>query len=202
MIIKRFAVHSYTQTFFTIGTFYSRFIYFYRNWFTWRREKMTFRCICYKTVTLETVQWFYYCIFKFADYLILIFTTFTRSGIICKVGKFRAILRPKQINLYWGGENLIWNLGVYCIKPIIKQKKKLKQEIITKIIIVRGCHRYIFASLFFTSKREHLWNKEKRFLFHFESSFRLSDNQVSTFQMLLNNLGSKHSLVIKFCQFM
>ena len=36
----------------------------------------------------------------------------------------------------------------------------------------KGCVRYIFASLFFMSKREHLWNKEECFLFHLESSFR------------------------------
>ena len=31
-------------------------------------------------------------------------------------------------------------------------------------------HCYIFASLFCMSKRDHLRNKEKCFLFHFESS--------------------------------
>ena len=35
----------------------------------------------------------------------------------------------------------------------------------------KGCVRYIFTSLFFMSKREYLRSKEKRFLFHFESSF-------------------------------
>ena len=39
----------------------------------------------------------------------------------------------------------------------------------------KGCVRYIFASLFCMSKREHFWNKEKCFLFNFESSW---DNQV------------------------
>ena len=83
----------------------------------------------------------------------------------------------------------------------------------------KGCVRYIFASLFFMSKREHLWNKEECFLFHLESSFRSWDNQTLNFQIfkchdvikfqawntkhiLLNNLGSKHSLVMKFGQFM
>ena len=36
---------------------------------------------------------------------------------------------------------------------------------------LKGCAHYIFASLFFNSKRGHLWNKEKWFLFHLESSF-------------------------------
>ena len=49
--------------------------------------------------------------------------------------------------------------------------------------ILKGCVRYIFTSLFFISKREHLWNKEKCFLFHFESSFRSWDNQILTFQI-------------------
>ena len=34
----------------------------------------------------------------------------------------------------------------------------------------KGYVRYIFASLFYWSKREHFRNKEKCFLFHFESS--------------------------------
>ena len=37
---------------------------------------------------------------------------------------------------------------------------------------VKRCVRYVFASLFCKSKGKHLWNKEKWFLFHFESSFR------------------------------
>ena len=37
---------------------------------------------------------------------------------------------------------------------------------------IKGCVRYIFASLFCMSKREYSRNKEKCFLFHFESSSR------------------------------
>ena len=37
---------------------------------------------------------------------------------------------------------------------------------------LEGCVRYIFASLFFKSKREHLSDWGKCFLFHFKSSFR------------------------------
>ena len=37
---------------------------------------------------------------------------------------------------------------------------------------IKGCVRYIFASLFCMSKREYYRNKEKCFLFHFESSSR------------------------------
>ena len=50
-----------------------------------------------------------------------------------------------------------------------------------KLIPLKGCARYIFASLFCMSKREHFRNKEKCFLFHFESCFHSWDNQVLTF---------------------
>ena len=36
---------------------------------------------------------------------------------------------------------------------------------------VKGCVRYIFASLFCKAKREYLSNKKKCFSFHFKSSF-------------------------------
>ena len=44
------------------------------------------------------------------------------------------------------------------------------------------CH--VFTVLFFDSRKEHLWNKEKCFLFYCESSFRSLDNQTLTFQYL------------------
>ena len=83
----------------------------------------------------------------------------------------------------------------------------------------KGCVCYMFDSLLCMSTRGHLWNKEKRFLFYFESSFRSGDNQILNFQMfkchdlitcrrmklkhiLLNNLGNKRSLEMKFGQFM
>ena len=53
-----------------------------------------------------------------------------------------------------------------------------------------GCVRYIFACLFCMSKREHSRNKEKCFYF------------TSKAHILLNNLASKHSLVMKFGKFM
>ena len=53
------------------------------------------------------------------------------------------------------------------------------------ICILKGCVHYIFASLFCMPKTEHLWKKEKCFLFHFESSFcSWDDNQISSFQGL------------------
>ena len=67
----------------------------------------------------------------------------------------------------------------------------------------------------FKSKGEHLRNQEKCFLFQFKSSSRSRENQCLEFQIfkfhditkwlnikqeisLLNNLGSKHNLLIKF----
>ena len=60
----------------------------------------------------------------------------------------------------------------------------------------KGCVRYIFASLFLCLK-EHFWNKEKCFLFHFESCFRSWDNQMLTFQIfksydVIKGLSMKH----------
>ena len=45
----------------------------------------------------------------------------------------------------------------------------------------KGCVCYIFVSLFFKSKGEHLWNKEKCFLFHLKSSFHSQENQILEF---------------------
>ena len=46
-----------------------------------------------------------------------------------------------------------------------------------------SCVCYIFVSLLFTSKREHLWNKEECFLFHLKSSFHSWVIQILTFQI-------------------
>ena len=47
--------------------------------------------------------------------------------------------------------------------------------------LLKGCVRYIFSSLF--CERQHFRNKEKWFLFHFESSFRSWNNQILTFSI-------------------
>ena len=62
---------------------------------------------------------------------------------------------------------------------------------------LKGCVHYIFAILFCISKGKHLWNKEKCFLFHFESSFHSWDNQILTFQVfkchdIIKWLSMKH----------
>ena len=38
-----------------------------------------------------------------------------------------------------------------------------------------------FSLVFYKSKREHLWNLEKCFLFYFKSSFRFRENQILVF---------------------
>ena len=101
-------------------------------------------------------------------------------------------------------------------KPFTAIKTITKKKNCHKFL---GCVRYIFTSLACKSKGRHLLNKEKCFLFHFKSSFCSWGNQILTFRysnvmassnvqawntkhILLNNLGSKHSLVMKFGQFM
>ena len=49
---------------------------------------------------------------------------------------------------------------------------------------IKGCVCYIFASLFFKFKLEHLSNWERCFLFHFRSSFRFQKNQILEFYIL------------------
>ena len=94
--------------------------------------------------------------------------------------------------------------------------QKVLQEINGKC---KSCVCYIFASLFFKSKKEHLWKLEKHFLFHFKtlfvlgkirflycrhSNFMTSSNTLAWNKkyILLNNLRSKHILLMKFAQFM
>ena len=52
-----------------------------------------------------------------------------------------------------------------------KNVKKAVKHSIKKPNLLKGCVHYIFANLFFMSKREHFRNKEECFSFHFESSF-------------------------------
>ena len=59
---------------------------------------------------------------------------------------------------------------------------------------VKGCVRYIFASLFFKSKLEHLSNWESCFLFHFKISFRSQENQILEFYIsFLNFMTSSNA---------
>ena len=67
----------------------------------------------------------------------------------------------------------------------------------TTLQVFKGCVHYIFVSLFCMSKRGYLWNKEKCFLFLFESSFCSWDNQILTFQVfkchdVIKCLSMKH----------
>ena len=91
----------------------------------------------------------------------------------------------------------------------------LLQHIIPNLKVVS----VTFLLVFFMSKREHFWNKENvfyftlkilfvleiiRFLFFRYSNVMTSSNAkaVNTKHILLNYLGSKHSLLLKFGQFM
>ena len=54
--------------------------------------------------------------------------------------------------------------------------------------------RYIFASLFFQSKRKHLENLEKCFLFHFKSSFCSLEKQILEFYFLDIQISRKQKI--------
>ena len=54
--------------------------------------------------------------------------------------------------------------------------------------------RYIFANLFFKSKRKHLRNLEKCFLFHFRSSFCFLEKQILEFYFLNIQISRKQEI--------
>ena len=65
-------------------------------------------------------------------------------------------------------KKIYWNFSQAELVMFNPPQKQLDHEL---KINREGYVRYIFASLFCMSKIEHLQNKEKCFLFHFESSF-------------------------------
>ena len=72
------------------------------------------------------------------------------------------------------------------VELFVRTLDKFYQEIVSSVIIsiiIKVCVRYIFASLFFKSKIEHLWNLKKCYLFSFESSFRSRENQILEFKI-------------------
>ena len=83
----------------------------------------------------------------------------------------------------------VWNNGL-VVKVLDSQsspgvfssKWNEQKMVITDSEKLKGCVGYIFASLFYKSKREHK-NKDICFSFHFESSFRSWDNQILYFQI-------------------
>ena len=72
-----------------------------------------------------------------------------------------------------------------CFAFLIRTKLQLRcnNHLSISLLVFKGRVRYIFASLFFRFKREHLGNKEKCFLFHFKRFFRYRENQISEFQI-------------------
>ena len=90
----------------------------------------------------------------------------------------------------------------FPILPILFLLENLLFHIFSQVIIkliqsFKTCACYIFASLFRMFKKEHFWNKKKKFLFHFESSFRSWGYQILTFQIfkyhgVIKCLSMKH----------
>ena len=80
-------------------------------------------------------------------------------------------------------------------RPISFLRYETKRVIKFWLIQLKVVFRYIFASLFGISKREHFRNKEKCF-------FSSNSQAWNTKHILLNYLGIKSSLVMKFGQFM
>ena len=67
------------------------------------------------------------------------------------------------------------------LKAVFPFRRERQSQHLKRLFFLKGCVRYIFASLFFRSKREYLSNSGKCFLFHFKSSFRSPENQVLEF---------------------
>ena len=67
--------------------------------------------------------------------------------------------------------------GIVALQIILLHNNSTKREL--KV----GCVHYILASLCFKSKREHLRNLGKCFLFHFKSSFHSHKNQILEFSI-------------------
>ena len=102
---------------------------------------------------------------------------------------------------FWPKRAKIWNSFFNCylaaLQPTLghSQGESLSNQML--ICVFKGCVHYIFASLFFRSKRKHLWNKGKCFLFHLKSSFLSWVNQILTFQIfkchdIIKSLSIKH----------
>ena len=87
-----------------------------------------------------------------------------------------------------------WTKKNEALKITVRDRRQILLLILSKL---KGCVRYIFISLLYMPKKEHLWNKEKCFLSHFKSSFCSWDNQVLNFQVLKSHdvikcLSMKH----------
>ena len=103
-----------------------------------------------------------------------------------KKNNFRQNKQYKKCPPFYFATSFIFNLQFLYE---LKQKVRLCKTVCGIFhfqfcfVFIKGCVYYIFASLLFMSKREHLWNEEKCFLFHFKKSFHSWDNQILTFQI-------------------
>ena len=91
-----------------------------------------------------------------------------------KLADIHQLIKLCVSECYFLHNNLIWKFTNQ--DPLIYPLCLFSQN-------AKGFARYIFAILFCMSKRVCWWNKEKRFLFHFENLFGSRDNQILTFQV-------------------
>ena len=76
---------------------------------------------------------------------------------------------------------MIWLNPPLSLKRKTEIGKLFLNVLVKQFPHLKGCVRYILASLFFKLKREHLSNDEKYILFYFKSSFRFGENQILEF---------------------
>ena len=76
---------------------------------------------------------------------------------------------------------LLLDKGINTARVSLINDNKMTTEDRRSCKYFKDCICYIFASLFFKSKGEHLGNKQKCFLFHFKSSFCSPENQTLEF---------------------
>ena len=119
------------------------------------------------------------------------FNVFTDSNIFCNRCPNKSTKNNRKANL---ATNLSWISILREIYPDCqeflerkhgyrndKKKQRKKGHEIDEESVLKGCVRYICASLFFKPKRKYLSNCEKCFLFHFKSAFRSRENQILDF---------------------
>ena len=126
-----------------------------------------------KLATIMDDPYTFYCVYFLQKWEVIQSLTFNLDGIFllfCFEGLFYTFSVSEIRDGLALFDSLPWEtcLNSLFIRIRIKSHFPLKSQ---SICNVKGCVCYIFAGLFCMSKREHFKNKEKCFLFHFESSF-------------------------------